>query len=623
VKHLLAMSLGALAVLGGAALLATPPADAKSVIVPRPPVAPNTVSTAVTDAIVDAVAAEMDRAMARLHLGDASVPPPYFISYKITEVEVNDVAASLGSTLSKKERHFVNLEARVRVGSTALDNGNFVVPGEESLDGVSGINLPLEATPRIAARAAWLITDSAYKEALIQLRAKLDARRTGAIASSDVPSWTTAAPVVDEQQVAATALETVADMEVRAQALSRAFRGAPQVRDSRVALTSYLERRWYLTSEGSSLTDTRRVSGVLVTAAGQADDGQELSDYFARYGHTTADLPTDAELEAATKAIIANIGALRAAPVSTPYSGPVLFESEGAVGMLRYSLAPHLGGTPLPGGLSPAEAKQFGGALTDKLGLRVLAPSLSIFDDPTLAAAEGKALIGGYRIDDEGVAAGRVDVVTKGALASLLTSRTPSAKGAVSNGHARRTTSGGVFHGSATNLVVSSTGGLARKQLVAKLIAAAKAEGLPYGMIIKRFDDPAITAEPELSRRELVQMIKAADTDLAPPSLVAYRVYPDGREELVRGAQLGELDIKAWKDVLATSKGRTVFNYLATSDSPVFVRASGGNDEGFVPSSGIESAVVTPDLLFKDVDVIVNTAGTRAEPAIPAPPLAP
>jgi TldD protein len=221
------------------------------------------------------------------------------------------------------------------------------------------------------------------------------------------------------------------------------------------------------------------------------------------------------------------------------------------------------------------------------------------------------------------VAAGRVDVVTKGALASLLTSRTPSAKGAVSNGHARRTTSGGVFHGSATNLVVSSTGGLARKQLVAKLIAAAKAEGLPYGMIIKRFDDPAITAEPELSRRELVQMIKAADTDLAPPSLVAYRVYPDGREELVRGAQLGELDIKAWKDVLATSKGRTVFNYLATSDSPVFVRASGGNDEGFVPSSGIESAVVTPDLLFKDVDVIVNTAGTRAEPAIPAPPLAP
>lgn len=600
----------------GARSVAAPPSVGVGVIA-------STASKAVTEAIVDAVAAEMDRAMARLHLGDASVPRPYHISYKITEVEVNDVSASLGATLSKKERHFVNLEARVRVGSLALDNGNFVVPGDESIDGVSGINLPLEATPRIAARAAWLITDSAYKEALIQLRAKLDARRSGAIASSDVPSWTSEAPVVAEAQVLPPPLEAVDDLETRAQAISRTFRGAADVRDSRVAMTSYLERRWYLTSEGSSLTDTRRVSGVVLAATGQADDGQELSDYVARYGHTAADLPSDAALVAEAKGLIASIGALRKAPVATPYSGPVLFEGEGAVGVLRYSLAPNLGGTPLPGGLAPAEAKQFGGGFADKLGLRVLAPAVSIVDDPTLTEADGKPLIGGYKIDDEGIAARRVDVITKGSLTSLLTSRTPAAKGATSNGHARRTTDGGVFHGSATNLIVSSTGGLARKALVAKLIAAAKAEGLPYGLIIRKFDDPAITAEPELARRELVQMIKAADTDLPPPALVAYRVYPDGREELVRGAQLGETALRAWKDVLATSKTRTTFNYLATSDIPVFVRASGGNDEGFVPSSGIESSVTTPDLLIGGLDVIVNTAGQRPAPAIAAPPIAP
>ncbi len=623
-RRLLSSFAVALGAAGAASLWLAPSAGAKAVTPPIPAVSDDSrASKAVTDAIVDAVAAEMDRAMARLHLGDDSVPRPYHISYKITEVEVNDVSASLGATLSKKERHFVNLEARVRVGTVALDNGNFVVPGDESLDGVSGINLPLEATPRIAARAAWLITDSAYKEALIQLRAKLDARRSGAVASSDVPSWTTEAPVVAEAQVLPVPLERVDDLEARAQALSRTFRGAADVRDSRVAITSYLERRWYLTSEGSSLTDTRRVSGVVIAASSQADDGQELSDYVARYGHTAADLPTDAALTADAKGLIASLGALRKAPVATPYSGPVLFEGEGAVGALRYSLAPNLGGTPLPGGLSPAEAKQFGGALTDKLGLRVAAPSLSIVDDPTLADADGKALIGGYKIDDEGVAARRVDVITKGSLTTLLTSRTPSAKGAASNGHARRTTDGGVFHGSATNLVVTSTGGLARKALVAKLIAAAKAEGLPYGMIIRKFDDPAITSEPELSRRELVQMIKAADTDLPPAALIAYRVYPDGREELVRGAQLGETEVRAWKDVLATGKTRTTFNFLATSDVPVFVRAGGGNDEGFVPSSGIESSVTTPDLLFGGLDVVVNTAGQRPAPAIAAPPIAP
>ncbi|MEZ4368681.1 MAG: metallopeptidase TldD-related protein [Kofleriaceae bacterium] len=578
-------------------------------------------SAAVTPEILDAVAAEMNRAMIKLHIGDATVPRPYHISFKVTEVEVNDVVASLGATRSRKERHVVSLEARVRVGTPAFDNGNFVVPGDESVDGTAATALPLEATPRIAARAAWLVTDAAYKEALMQLRAKLDARRSGAITGGAVPSWTPEPALVDETQVRPPELEGLADLEALAQGVSAVFRGAAGVRDSRVAFTSYLERRWYLTSEGTNVTDTRRVSGVVIAASSQAPDGQELLDYVVRYGHTGADLPTAKALEADAQTIVDNLAALRAAPIADEYTGPVLFEGEGAAGMVRHSLAPNLGGTPLPGGLRPNEAKQFGGALTKKVGLRVTSKMLSITDDPTQQDAEA-AMIGGYKIDDEGVAGRRVAVVERGMLTSLLTSRTPSSKDATSNGHARRTTSGGAFHGSATNLLISATGGQTRKALVAKLLAAAKAEGLPYGMIIRRFDDAAITAMPELSRRELVQMIQAADTDLPPPALIAYRVYPDGREELVRGAQLAEIPIRAWKDVLAAGKTRTVYNYLATSDTHVLAKAQGGTDEGFVPSAGIESAIVTPDLLFKELDVITNTAGQRPLPAIAPPPIA-
>ena len=57
-------------------------------------------------------------------------------------------------------------------------------------------------------------------------------------------------------------------------ALSAVFRDQPAIRDSRVAVTSYLERRWYLTTEGTSVTDTRRASGIVIAATGQADDGQ-------------------------------------------------------------------------------------------------------------------------------------------------------------------------------------------------------------------------------------------------------------------------------------------------------------------------------------------------------------
>ncbi|HEY5933539.1 MAG TPA: hypothetical protein VIU61_02830, partial [Kofleriaceae bacterium] len=203
-------------------------------------------SKAVTDDILDAIAEEMNRAMTQLEIPGA--PKPYHIAYKITEVDVNDAAASLGQTTSRRNRHFVNLEARVRVGKLDFDNANFVVVQAEEIDAVAAINLPLEATPRIARRAAWLVTDSAYKEALMQLRAKIEARRAGSTRPTDVPAWTEEKAVVSEEPVLVHPLETLDDLETRAKSISAVFRDQPLVRDSRVAVTSYLERRWYLTT---------------------------------------------------------------------------------------------------------------------------------------------------------------------------------------------------------------------------------------------------------------------------------------------------------------------------------------------------------------------------------------
>jgi hypothetical protein len=182
---------------GGLLLSGTASAPAKPEA-PKPAV--GLPSKAVTDEIIKAITEEMQRATKALQI--PGQPKPYHIAYKITEVDVNDCAASLGQTTSKRNRHFVNLEARVRVSldnTPAFDNSNFVVPQADELDGVSGFNLPLEATPRIARRAAWLVTDQAYKEALIQLRAKLEARRAGSSSRpADVPSWTAETPVVSE-----------------------------------------------------------------------------------------------------------------------------------------------------------------------------------------------------------------------------------------------------------------------------------------------------------------------------------------------------------------------------------------------------------------------------------------
>lgn len=559
-------------------------------------------SKAVTDAIIDIVTEEMGRQISQLEI--PGQPKPYFIAYKITEVDVNDASASLGHTTSRRNRHFVNLEARVRVGSEKDDNSNFVVSQSEELDGVSAINLPLEATPRIAQRATWLVTDAAFKEALLQNIAKSQARRTGAARRADVPSFSPAPKIVSEAPVLVAPLESIDEVETRAKLISAQFRDLPHVRDSRVSVTSYLERRWYITTEGTSVTDTRRASGIVMAGLGQAVDGQPLSQYFLRYGHTAKDLPTDEELKAEAKKLGETLLALANAPImDSGYRGPVLFEGEGAVGVIRATLAPHLGGTPVPEGLNPTEAKTFGGALTDRVGQVVMAKLLSIYDDPTTRIGNGKALIGGYKIDDEGVASQRVDVIREGVLKTLLTSRTPSAKGQTSNGHARRTGEGGAFHGSATNLFVNGKGGIPRAQMVGKLLAAAKARGLGYGIIVRRLDDAAITSAPEWSRRELMQLIRSTDQQLPPAPILAYKVYPNGKQELVRGVELGEIKVDAWEDVTAVSKELTTYNFLAATESQLQLRLTGGTDDGFVPSGGIESAIVTPDLLFGKIDI--------------------
>src|SRR5690606_31740567 len=191
-----------------------------------------------------------------------------------------------------------------------------------------------------------------------------------------------------------------------------------------------------------------------------------------------------------------------------PYTGPVLFQGDGAVGIARTTLAPALSGTPVPFGLGGRDAQRFGGELRDRLGLRVVAPLLTVVDDPTTHRVDGVSVIGGYRFDDEGVPAQRVRVIRGGDLEALLMSRTPSRKQTGSNGHARLALPGGIFRGTATNLSVEARRGIGERALVRRLLAEAKAQGLPYGLVIRQLDDPAMTANSELTRFERLQLIQ-------------------------------------------------------------------------------------------------------------------
>jgi len=68
---------------------------------------------------------------------------------------------------------------------------------------------------------------------------------------------------------------------------------------------------------------------------------------------------------------------------------------------------------------------------------RVLPEFLDVVDDPGLKTLNGKGLVGAYDVDDEGVPAQAVKLVSEGRLENYLVSREPVRDFPQSNGHGR------------------------------------------------------------------------------------------------------------------------------------------------------------------------------------------
>ena len=194
-------------------------------------------------------------------------------------------------------------------------------------------------------------------------------------------------------------------------------------------------------------------------------------------------------------------------------------------------------------------------------------------DDPTLSAYDGKTLLGSYAFDDEGVAAQKVSLIDKGELVNYLIGREPIRDFSQSNGHGRAAP-GQVTSPSIGNLIVESSEALSPEQLKAKLIDMSRDAGKAYGYFVDT-----------LGGRDVPRLL--------------YRVYvSDGHLELVRGAEFDELDLRSLRNDLVA----------AGNDAQV------SNRQGAIPTT-----VITPSILFDELEVKRTEAKNLKLPEYPAP----
>jgi len=122
---------------------------------------------------------ELDRSMRRLSMED--MEKPYFLAYRVDEVEGFRVSARFGALDASSPSKRRSLSVELRVGGPDFDNTNFL----GNYRGTGGsTTLPLDDDYDGLRRQLWLATDSAYKNAQRKLagkRAALQNRNRDAI----------------------------------------------------------------------------------------------------------------------------------------------------------------------------------------------------------------------------------------------------------------------------------------------------------------------------------------------------------------------------------------------------------------------------------------------------------
>ena len=160
---------------------------------------------------------------------------------------------------------------------------------------------------------------------------------------------------------------------------------------------------------------------------------------------------------------------------------------------------------------------------------------MDVMDDPTAAEWHGRRLLGHYVVDLEGVVPQPLILVEKGLLRNFLTTRQPVKGAHQSNGRASLRGSFGANAASFGNLFVrasqSSDSAGVEEEAASILPAVARS---PTACWCGRWTSRRRPPYPRPGACCRVWHRTASSRPVSLP-LLAYRVYPDGREELVRG----------------------------------------------------------------------------------------
>lgn len=478
-----------------------------------------------------AIEAEMTRAKA-LKMKDLDTP--YYLEAFVTDDESFNVSASFGALTGAGGGKSSSVSTGVRVGSMDLDNTNYSSFG---FFGFGGGATPSEPDFDALRQALWLDFDREYKSAA-QTIAKKRAYLAANTVKERLPDFTKAETTdlflprekldVDKKELT----ELI-------KRVSGVFREYPFVYRCSVSLSASVAHQYFVSTDPAKHLFPFPHCSINISASTQADDGMSLSSNWKRMSRGVGDLPSEPELMEAAHAVAKRLGELKNAPTAGDYWGPVLFTGEAAAEFFIKTVGDPLSHVRQDLGSSS------GGRLVDRMGRRIASKFITVRDDPTQTEWNGKPLLGHFPVDDDGVKPQPITLIDKGFLRTYYMSRVPTKHVKETNGHSR------AGEGSMGNLFVDAAETVSREELEKRLLELAKDEDLEFGLIVEQMGGSSGGFSFFGGSSQGVRL---------PRPYAVYRLYQDGRRQMVRGSAFLPASYRVLRDIVAAGDDPVLVN---------------------------------------------------------------
>lgn len=520
--------------------------------------------------ILDILKSETEREMAALR---KQKEPAYYLAYQLVEQRVVSLEAEGGALITDSDDNARNLDVEVRVGDPSLDNTRDLASDDNGLNSPltrRGV-VPFGEDKQSISNALWLETDRRYREAVTALgyvrqdQSTLSKRATAPDFASSQAQVYVEAPVklaFDKQQWV--------DRLKRCSA--KALKGSATRGTCGVVFQQ--NTAWFVNSEGSQIQLSWTNAQLSVSVGVKADDGMSLSRLEQRFGRQPSDLPGDGDVDKMIATVTGDLDALHDAPLAEPYVGPAILEGR-AAGVFFHEVFGHR----IEGHRQKDTTS--GQTFASYVGKDIAPEWLSVYDDPMIVTLNGMQLNGFYRFDDEGVMASRVPLIDRGKLVGFLMGRNPIKGFMSSNGHGRRSP-GLPPVARQGNLVVEVSKSVPRADLEKLLIEEVKKQKRPYGMIFTDISGGFTNTSAFAPQAFKVNPV------------MAYKLYPDGKRELVRGIDISGTPLVALQSIRAASREIETFNGVCGAESG-WVPVSASAPSLLIEKLEIEKGFIPPD----------------------------